>query len=154
MLMFIMSIKPRFANQVLDGIKRFELRRYIGIIPKPGDKIVIYASGHVQALIGEFTVGRVYKEKPSKLYSILKSIPNSGITKDHLKYICGSDEALAIEVLNPIRYPLKIKLNDLRMIIPDFKPPYSFQVLEEGDPLYQLVVLKLKEYSKIKNVNY
>ena len=147
-MMYLMSIRPKYANQILDGVKRFELRRYFGIKPSTGDRVIVYASGHVQAIMGEFTVGKVIKGKPSKLYDILSKIPDSGISDEHWDYIRDAEEALAIEVVNPMKYDVKVKLSELRMIIPDFTPPYSFRVLEEGEPLYTLIIAKLEKFIK------
>lgn len=142
-MMYLMSIKPRFAREIFEGYKRFELRRVVGRPPKTGDVLVLYVSGHVQALVGEFVAGRVYRGSPGRLREILGQ-NNYGISEDHWGYISGADDALAIEVAEARTYPHRVKLSQLRQILPWFNPPYSYCELDPWDPLYQLVLEKLR----------
>ena len=50
---YLMSIKPLFAEQILSGQKRYELRRRAGEI-SAGSLVVLYASNPVKAIVGEF----------------------------------------------------------------------------------------------------
>lgn len=142
--MYLMSIKPKFAYRIFSGIKKFELRRWFGLRLEPYSLVFVYASGRIQALIGEFRAGRVYYGPPSRIIDIIDSIPSSGIYREDKSYIIGSEKALAIEVLNPKLYKVSIKLDELRLIIPGFKPPLSFRELSPYEPLYRLVIKKLR----------
>jgi len=53
----LLSIKPKFAEEILSGVKMFELRTGSGI--ESGSRVVMYVSSPVKALVGEFTAGRV-----------------------------------------------------------------------------------------------
>ncbi|MEM1777078.1 MAG: hypothetical protein QXD97_07220 [Acidilobaceae archaeon] len=137
---YIMSIRPRYANAILDYTKKFELRRLDGLEPiSEGSVIVIYVSGNIQSIVGEFIAGRVYIGSPEKIWSLVSS-GDYGITEEAWKYIEGSRKAMAVEVLNPRRYPLSVKLESIRRILPGWNPPHSYSELREGDPFYELIL--------------
>jgi len=51
----LLSIKPKYAEMILSGEKKYEFRR--AIFKKPGiSKVVIYASSPVSKVIGEFEI--------------------------------------------------------------------------------------------------
>ena len=138
MLTILMSIKPYFANRILDGLKKYEFRRKIFYIPS-GSRIIVYASSPVKAIIGEFTAGRIYLGKPEEIWQLFTSFPNSGIEEKDWDYIKGNREVLAIEVVKPIRYPNPLTLNFIRSKIPYFRPPQSYMRIRVGDPLLDLI---------------
>ncbi len=142
--MYLMSIRPKYAYRIFAGTKKYELRRWIGIRLEPGSLIVVYASGNVRALIGEFKAGKIIYGSPSKVWNYVSSQSNTGIYPEDKAYIMGSKTALAIEVLEPRLYKVSIKLDELRKIIPGFNPPLSFRELSREEPLYKLVIKKLR----------
>lgn len=142
--MYLMSIRPKYAYKIFAGIKKYELRRWIGIRIDPGSLIVVYASGNVRALIGEFKAGRVIYGSPSRVWNYVRLTQSSGVDIEDRGYIMGSKTALAIEVLSPKLYKYSVKLDELRRIIPGFNPPLSFRELSETEPLYRLIIRKLR----------
>ncbi len=142
--MYLMSIRPKYAYKIFAGVKKYELRRWIGLRVEPGSLIVVYASGRVRSLIGEFTAGKIVYGPPSKVWNYVTSIPNAGIGVDDRSYITGSKTALAIEVRNPRLYRYPIKLEELRTILPGFNPPLSFRELSRTEPLYRLIIRRLR----------
>ena len=142
--MYLMSIRPKYAYKIFAGIKKYELRRWIGIRLDPGSLIVVYASGNVRALIGEFRAGKIVYGSPTKVWNYVRSVPSSGVDMEDRSYIVGSKTALAIEVLSPKLYKHPVKLDELRRIIPGFNPPLSFRELSETEPLYRLIIRKLR----------
>jgi len=141
---FLMSIRPQFAYQILRGEKKFELRRRISTPVAPGSVVVIYASGSVKALVGEFLVGRVYSGTAEEVWRQVMMHPSPGVDRDDWPYIRGSKRAMALEVERVLVYPVQVSLRELRRIIPGWQPPISYKVLREGEPLYELVVKKLR----------
>ncbi len=141
---FLMSIRPQFAYQILRGEKKFELRRWIGVPVAPGSVVVIYASGSVKALVGEFLVGRVYQGPAEDVWKQVMMHPSPGVDRDDWPYIRGAKKAMALEVERVIAYPRQVTLQELRRVIPGWQPPISYKVLREGDPLYELIVKKLR----------
>ena len=141
---FLMSIRPQFAFQILRGEKKFELRRRISTPVAPGSVVVIYASGSIKALVGEFLVGRVYQGTAEEVWKQVMMHPSPGVDRDDWPYIRGSKNAMALEVEKVVAYPKQVTLQELRRIIPGWQPPISYKTLQEGDPLYELVVKKLR----------
>jgi len=137
-----MSIKPYFAERILKGIKKFELRRKVGEIPERS-RIVIYASSPLKAIIGEFIAGRVIEGDPNFIWNFVARIPNSGIEIKDWPYIKGAKTALAIEVLAPKRYDYPLSLEEIRSRIPHFQPPMSYKRVRPGEPLF-IILNKLK----------
>ncbi|RLG80962.1 MAG: DNA-binding protein [Thermoprotei archaeon] len=143
--MYLASIKPKYAYRIFAGIKKFELRRWFGLKPVQGSVIIVYASGNVKAIIGEFRVGRVLFAKPNEIWDALSEMKEAGIGSDDYQYIRGSKYALAIEVVDPVLYTKPITLKELKSIIPGFMPPLSFRELRPYEPLYELIVRKARE---------
>ena len=143
MEMYIMSIRPRYARAVLEGRKRYELRRLSGLKPpEEGSRVVVYASGDSQSIIGEFKVGKLVVGSPEKVWDLVgKEL--YGITPEARKYIEGATRAVAIEVREPKLYSVSVKLDKIRRVIPEWSPPYSYEKLEDGDPLYELIIRHL-----------
>jgi len=141
---FLISIKPLYAYQIFRGTKKFELRRNVaGDIPS-GSILVVYASGNVRAIIGEFKVGRVISGGARELKKKLAG-ERTGLREDAWHYVKGASKAMALEVLEPRLYPRKVTLEEVRRIIPGWSPPLSYKRLLEGDPLYELIVKKLRQ---------
>ncbi|MEB3816606.1 MAG: DNA-binding protein [Desulfurococcales archaeon] len=137
---YLMSLKPRYARAIFAGVKKYELRRLTGLPPvEEGSRIVVYASGNVKALVGEFRAGRILQGAPEALWARVRR-PGSGLGEDAWEYIRGAKRAMAIEVLEPRLYQRPVSLEEIRRIIPGWNPPFSYKRLEEGDPLLELVL--------------
>lgn len=142
---YLASIKPKYVYRIFTGIKKFELRKWIGIKPVEGSDIIVYASGSIKAIVGEFKVGKVYFAHPKDLWNILMTLEKPGVGIEDYQYIKGARYALAIEILNPILYVKPIKLAELQKIIPGFMPPMSIREISKGEPLYELIIRKARE---------
>jgi Uncharacterized conserved protein len=137
--LYLMSIKPVYARAVLEGRKRFELRRLAGLKPpEEGSTVVVYASGNTQGIVGEFRVGRLIIGSPEKVWELVGK-GYYGVTSEAWRYIEGAKRAVAIEVREPKTYASTVKLEKIRRIIPGWNPPLSYEELREGDPFYELI---------------
>lgn len=145
MTTFIFSIRPVFAYRVFTGKKKYELRRFGGFRVETGDRIILYVSGRVQAVMGEFEAGEVLTGPPEAVWRKIQGMRDTGITSDLYRYIAGSKTAMAIEVRNPLLYSCPAKLDDLRKIFPGFNPPLSMLPLDDADPLVVMVFNKLRD---------
>jgi predicted transcriptional regulator len=148
--MYLMSIRPKYAYRIFTGIKKFELRKWFGVKPEEGSIIIVYASGSVRAIIGEFRVGRIIMGKPSYVWDKLSAMESIGVGLEDYQYIRGSKTAMAIEVVDPILYVKPITLEEIRSIIHGFMPPFSFRRLYRDEPLYELIIRKARESTRIK----
>ncbi len=118
----LLSIKPEFANSILNGERKFEFRRRI-FKDKNVKTIVIYATQPVGRVIGEFEVGEIIESKPVDLWHSTKK--HAGITKDFFEsYFMGRNVGFAISVENPKRYDEPILLKDF---LPGAIPPQSYR---------------------------
>jgi predicted transcriptional regulator len=145
--MYLMSIRPKYAKAIFLGIKKYELRRLSGVPPvDEGSIIVVYVSGNVKSIIGEFRAGKVYKASPEIIWSMTKG-PEKGIEEDAWDYIKGAKKAMAIEVKDPKLYPRPVSLEEVRRIIPGWMPPMSYRQIEEGDPILELIIKPLRRYN-------
>jgi predicted transcriptional regulator len=122
----LLSIKPEYAEKILNGTKRFEYRK---ALPRNASvrTVVIYATMPVGKVIGEFEFGGVLCEKPKDLWRRTKN--DSGITREFFDtYFHGRERAMAIAVNRPRRYGNPRNLED---VSGSRTPPQSFQYLAE-----------------------
>lgn len=121
----LLSIKPEYADRILSGEKRFEFRK--ALFKKSDVKtVVIYATLPVGKVVGEFEIGEILNESPSKLWRSTRE--HSGITKSFFeKYFRGRKAGYAIGVKAAIRYETPL---DLQALIPGGVAPQSFRYLD------------------------
>ncbi|UCV28149.1 ASCH domain-containing protein [Ferribacterium limneticum] len=107
----LLSIKPEYAEKILEGNKHYEFRK---VIPKaPGvTTIVIYATKPVGKVVGEFDIDQFLSERPNDLWSITAEY--SGITKRFFnEYFHGRNRAYAIKVKEARRYDEPLELGSV-----------------------------------------
>jgi len=130
-----MSIKPVFAEEILSGFKKYELRSFIGSIGS-GDLVVLYASSPLKAIVGKFVAGRSWTTSFSDVVRLVREGVLEGVTKRDLEFMAGRKRRLlVIEVLNPARFPRPVSLSEVRRHVPGFRPPMSYYKVREGTPL-------------------
>ena len=152
-IFYLMSIRPRFARLLFAGRKKFELRRWFGLSVEPGSIFVVYVSGDIQSIVGEFTAGVVHAGTPDHIRAVT-SVPGSGLSPDAYRYIRSASRALAIEVVAPRTYVRSIGLEEIRNIIPGWEPPRSFTMLGDGDPLLEVVIRPLRSLEGGASVSF
>lgn len=117
----LLAIRPRYAEAILSGRKRYEYRR---AIPGRRDitRVLLYASAPVCRIVGECTIGRVVVGPMQSVWD--RTSTRGGITLDEFqRYFREAPIARALRVENPIAYPEPI---DPRAAIPGFRPPQNF----------------------------
>jgi len=127
----LLSIRPRFVEQIFLGTKTVELRR---IRPRvtANDLVVIYASGNQKALVGAFLVAEVHSKPPKNLWKRFGA--NTGLTKAEFdNYFKGADIGFAIEVARSWRLSEPVALSTLRSQSSGFHPPQSYRYLDFAD---------------------
>ncbi len=130
----LMSVKPRYADKILAGSKKYEFRKVIFRDPAI-DEIVIYSSSPVKKIVGTFTIQSVVEHHPLALWEHCKESAGIG-EEDFFSYFEGRKRGYAIEIgeINHFDKPVDPKVCD-----PEFVPPQSFQYVNDAF------------YSKIKN---
>lgn len=117
----LLSIKPEYAEKILNGEKKFEFRR---VLPKNKavKKVVIYATLPIGKVVGEFEIAELISESPDRLWE--RTAEFSGISADFFKaYFKGKDIAHAIKVGKVKKYNQQKELAD---ILPTGIAPQSF----------------------------
>lgn len=118
----ILSIKPEYANKILDGSKRFEFRKANFSVDQVA-VVLIYATKPVGKVIGEFTVERIHVDKPSEIWRKTRS--HAGVDKRFFdEYYRNRSVAVAIEVNKVQRYETPKELDDFG---PGITAPQSFR---------------------------
>ena len=103
----VFSIKPRFAELILDGNKQYEFRKRAPTFPV--SKIIVYSSAPVRAVVGHFSVGSIQY----KSIEALADMASTNTRQYVREYFRGRKFGFAIEIVNPIRYKRIKTLLDL-----------------------------------------
>ena len=105
----LLSIKPKFADKIFNGTKRYEFRKAI-FKREDVDRVLVYASSPVQRVIGEFGIESILTDNVEAVWAATKKF--AGITYSYYHdYFSGRDVAYAIKVSTPKLYPRKKKLS-------------------------------------------
>ena len=121
----LLSVKPRFAEAILAGVKTFEFRR--ALFRRQNIKtVVLYASSPTCKVVGEFTIDQVLSLTPDALWG--ETQDGGGIDRDFFdRYFEGRDTAHALKVKRARRYRWPLSLQkDLGIT----HPPQSFCYLK------------------------
>ncbi len=122
----LLSIKPKYVNEIIDGKKQFEFRKAIFQSPNV-KRIYIYASSPVKKIIGYFHLGEVIEGKPSEIWERCSTL--GGISKEEFfKYYEGKTKAFSL----PIK---ELTIFDSAVCpystFGDFTPPQSFMYFDQ-----------------------
>ena len=113
----ILSIKPKYVEEIKAGRKRFEFRK--AVFKRPVEKVYIYASAPVSKVVGEFQPVDVLIDTPDKIWA--KTRDYAGITEKFYKeYFAGKQTAYAIVIQNFVKYDKPFPLPE------GVKAPQSF----------------------------
>jgi predicted transcriptional regulator len=137
----LISLKPHYAEMLLEGRKTVELRRIRPDI-EAGDWVLLYASSPQKALVGAFQVSGVSESTPELLWKQIGS--DSGISRDDFHgYFRGVCRGVGIHVGKTIRFHQATPLDRMREMIPGFHPPQSYSYVSpdtvSGDVLCNIV---------------
>lgn len=120
----VLSIKPQYAEPIIDGIKTVELRRRFPKNVPQGTFAYIYTTSPVRALTGLAEIKSVEQKSIEEIWK--KHSKTACIKKkDFLHYFSGLDAGFVISFKNPVRLKRSIELNELRERF-NFEPPQSF----------------------------
>lgn len=119
----VLSLKPRFAEAILDGTKTVEVRRVIPRITVP-TLALLYASGSARALVGTCVVRSVARYQAEELWG-LHGADTALSRAEFDAYLEGREcgAVLLLESPEPLAAP--IPLHTLRQAH-GFRPPQSF----------------------------
>lgn len=105
----LLSIKPKYANVILQGEKEYEFRKKRcrdGVT-----KIVFYSSSPQKQVVGEAEIEEIIEGKPTKIWEVAKHA--AGITrKAFYDYYRGRHTAVAYKLKNVMVYEEPKELSD------------------------------------------
>ena len=120
----LLSIRPRFVDLIFAGKKTVELRRVKPRV-RPGDLVVIYASGATKGMVGAFEVAGVTAAAPSSIWR--KYNGGSGLTKREFdSYFAEVAVGYAIRIGKRWKIQEAVPLKTLRKRRSGFRPPQSY----------------------------
>ncbi|MBX9859245.1 MAG: ASCH domain-containing protein [Sphingomonas sp.] len=127
----IISIQPRYANAILDGVKTVELRRRIPAL-SVGTRLWIYATLPVGAVIGRATVDRIVRGEPKKIW--LEFGDQTGIDRiDFDAYFSGAEEAIGLQLVDVQRSVEQVDISQLRALREGFHPPQVIMTISNRE---------------------
>ncbi len=123
----LLSIKPTYVEEIINGSKKYEFRRVIFRTPHEIKKVFIYSSHPVKKIIGAFTIGKIIKGSPNELWEQCNDF--AGIGKENFfNYFRNKQQGFAITIENLEIFP---KSFDPYSLITDFKAPQSFCYVDD-----------------------
>lgn len=123
----LMSLRPFYANQIIEGVKTIEFRRKFNDKFEKGTKIILYSSGSVKAIVGECKILQIEKLDLGNLkYYWENSKVNEGNFEE---YFHDLNYGYAIFIYNCIKYKSQIPLSKMREI--GLTPTMSYRFLTQ-----------------------
>ena len=123
----LLSIRPKYAERILQGMKTVELRRMRPRVSR-GDLLLLYVSWPVRAVKAMSVIDRVTSERPNKLWKQIRC--KASITRNEFtSYFKGAKVAFAIHFRYVQRFASPVPLPRLREFWPGFRPPQSYHYL-------------------------
>lgn len=120
----VLSVKPRYADKILDGTKTVELRRRFSDAIPSGANAWIYSTTPTKAMTGRATIADVQKMPLRQMWA--KHRLSVAINKHEFEaYFSGLESGYAIVLQSPRPLHTPIALVDLRSFC-DFEPPQSY----------------------------
>lgn len=127
----LLSLRPRFAQAILDGTKTVELRR-TRVSALPGTLLILYASSPVMAVVGVATMADRDTASPSTIWQRYRN--RLGLSRtEFYEYFAGAEQATALSIVAPRMLPEPLTLNRLRTHSA-FQPPQSYRYITPTDP--------------------
>ena len=116
----LLSIKPKYANQIIKGNKKYEFRKSL-FKNRDLEMVYIYSSSPVKRIVGAFSIKKIIEKHPEQLWNEYKDF--SGVEEaDFFSYFRGKEKGFAIEIGDvEVFDPINPKEH-----IHDFVPPQSF----------------------------
>lgn len=121
----LLSIKPKYANAILDGEKLVEFRKLA--FKKEIKRVYIYSSSPEQRIIGYFTIDDIVSDTPRKLWRKFKDV-GSISQEDFFEYFADKEIGYSIKIKSVNRFK---KSKDPKEIFEKFVAPQSFMYCEK-----------------------
>lgn len=123
----LLSIKPKYVEEIIKGNKRYEFRRSIFRHREDVEMVYMYATSPVKKIVGSFIIETIIEDHPRNLWKEFKEF--AGTTeKEFFNYFISKEKGFAIVIGETAVFKEPI---DPKIIIPDWVPPQSFRYIDE-----------------------
>lgn len=121
----LLSIKPEYVEQIMNGNKKFEYRKRI--FKKEVESVIIYSTMPVGKIVGEFTIEKIINDSPEKIWN--QTCNYSGVSEDFfMDYFSKHEEGFAIQIKDFLEYKEPISPKE---VFSNFVAPQSYMYVEE-----------------------
>ncbi len=134
----LFSLKPQFADLIINGKKRVEFRRrFSGNME--GALAYFYVSSPVRCIMFSSILSKIHYSDVNDLWE--RFCPIGGVSeKDYLTYFNGMNNGYAIELGNVKPLSKTLSLDSIRnKYMSSFRPPQSFCNLRHDSPLFTIL---------------
>lgn len=122
-----LSVRPPFAQLIINGTKKVELRRVRPRVTQ-GALVILYASSPICSILGMFILDRVEQDDPDSVWE--RNHRLCGIKlEDYDAYFRDAAYAVGLHIGTTWMLEESISLASIRCIWPGFSPPQSFRYL-------------------------
>ena len=122
----LLSIKPKYVVEIMNGNKRYEFRKSIFRCREDVELVYVYSTSPVKKIVGVFTIETIIEDHPKNLWESFREF--SGIVEEEFfSYFGGNKKGFAIAIgdVEVFEDPIDPKIS-----IPGFVPPQSFRYVE------------------------
>ncbi|MEI2762220.1 ASCH domain-containing protein [Methanothrix soehngenii] len=134
----LLSIKPKFAESIINGRKKYEFRKN-AFSKKNIGLVYIYSTTPIKKIVGIFRISKIIEDKPSTLWHQLKD--EAGISEEEFfDYFKNREVGFAFEIVKVEKFETPV---DPKNVLPNFVPPQSFCYLKSS--------FKPDDYERSKN---
>ena len=131
----LLSIRPNYVDDILNGRKTVELRRRFSENASSGSILLIYSTSPTQAIVGYATIDDVKRLPLGKLWA--QHGKDACVTREEfLDYFSGLKEGFAVLLKDVTLLKKTISAARLKQKL-GFVPPQSFMYLTK--PYYRLI---------------
>lgn len=136
----LFSVKPEFAEKIINRQKTVELRRKFST-RWLGQRINLYSSSPVMSLVGEARISGIVVKNPEEIWDRFHN--QLGCTKEQFdSYAKNTNELYAIQLDDVQPYRDRMPLTQMEGLIKeDLVPPQSYCTLEKNKPWAKAVSL-------------
>ena len=136
----LISVKTKWAKQIAEGEKTWELRKsFCNPVRNPIGSVIIYATAPASSIVAIANYATVRNALVQNIWELNQEKGNlARVTEEEFNsYYQGKDFG-TILMLGQVR-KLQIPLAEIKAVKPDFRPPQHYQYLPNDLPLMQLI---------------
>lgn len=131
----LISIKPKYVDLILSGLKRVELRKRIGNEFIVGTRIFIYSSSPVKMIVGAAVISDVSRGLPSDLKGSLLNDAKISV-EEYDAYFKGCSEVYGVWLKDVTVLRQGVPLEFIRRV--GMVPPQSYSYIRSEELLGRL----------------